>query len=131
MSADASQSAGKPADNPFGLTPGAWAGAGRPLTTWRLPLINGVAAAAIIGAVGFRLWEAHLPQYAVQEELVLIGAGVVFAVLAIAVRASRSSVTLSRIIRLRRFAWFEWCAEARHHLLHPVVPRVTCVTEGP
>ena len=95
MSADASQSAGKPADNPFGLTPGAWAGAGRPLTTWRLPLINGVAAAAIIGAVGFRLWEAHLPQYAVQEELVLIGAGVVFAVLAIAVRASRLATSLA------------------------------------
>ena len=95
MSTDASQSAGKPADNPFGLTPGAWAGAGQPLKTWRLPTINAIAAAAIIGAVGFRLWEAHLPAYAVQEEFVLMAAGLVFAVIAIGVRASRLSTSLA------------------------------------
>src|SRR5258708_25551987 len=57
--------------------------------SWQLPTINGIAAAALIAAVGFRLWEAHLPPYAVQEEFVLIGAGVVFAVIAVGVRASR------------------------------------------
>ena len=28
--------------------------------SWQLPTINGIAAAALIAAVGFRLWEAHL-----------------------------------------------------------------------
>src|SRR5258708_19712575 len=63
--------------------------------SWQLPTINGIAAAALIAAVGFRLWEAHLPPYAVQQELVLIGAGVVFAVIAVGVRASRFATNLT------------------------------------
>ena len=93
MSAERSQSAGKPAGNPFSLTPGAAAGLD-PLRSWRLAIINGIAAAAIIAAVGFRLYEAHLPGYAVQQELVLIGAGVLFAAIAVLVRASRMATSL-------------------------------------
>ncbi len=93
MSAERNQSAGKPAGNPFSLISGAWPGA-EPLRSWRLAIVNGIAAAAIILAVAFRLWEAHLPAYAVQQELVLIGAGLVFAVIAIGVRASRLASNL-------------------------------------
>ena len=64
------------------------------MRSWRLPLVNAVAAAAIIGAVGFRLWEARLPAPVVQEELILIGVGVVYALIAIAVRSSRLSTNL-------------------------------------
>jgi diguanylate cyclase (GGDEF)-like protein/PAS domain S-box-containing protein len=74
--------------NPFSLTPGTWAGAST-RSRWHLPFINGVAAAAIIAAIGIRLWEAHLPAYAVRQEFVLIGLGVVFAVVAAPIRASR------------------------------------------
>src|SRR5260370_1230703 len=63
--------------------------------TNRCPSTNGSAADAIIAAGGFRLWEAHLPPYAVQEEFVLIGAGVVFAVVAVGVRASRFATNLT------------------------------------
>ena len=90
MATDGPPPAGKPAGNPFSLTPGTWAGVST-RGSWHLPLINGVAAAAIIAAIGFRLWEAHLPPYAVQQEFILIGLGVVFAVVAVAVRASRFS----------------------------------------
>ena len=64
------------------------------MRSWRLAIINGVAAAAIIGAVGYRLYEAHLPSYAVQQEMVLIGAGVLFAAIAVVVRASRMATSL-------------------------------------
>ena len=69
MSAERKTSAGTPADNPFSLIPGASAGAGEPLRSWRLPLINGIAAAAVIGAIGFRLWEANLPPNVANEEV--------------------------------------------------------------
>jgi len=93
VSAERNQPAGTPAGNPFGLISGAWPGA-EPLRSWRLAIVNGIAAAAIIAAVAFRLWEAHLPSFAVQEELVLIGAGVVFAAIAISVRVSRYAANL-------------------------------------
>ena len=94
MSAERNQSAGKPAGNPFSLISGAWPGV-QPLRSWRLAVVNGIAAAAIIGAVAFRIWEAHLPSYAVQRELVLIGAGIVFAAIAIAVRVSRLAANVA------------------------------------
>jgi diguanylate cyclase (GGDEF)-like protein/PAS domain S-box-containing protein len=83
-----------PAGNPFSLIPGAWGGAD-PLRSWRLALVNAIGAAAIIGAVGFRVWTASLPSDAAHKELVLIGAGVVFAVIAVGVRASRFASSLS------------------------------------
>ncbi len=94
MAAEGSPSAGKPAGNPFSLIPGAWAGADT-LRSWRLALINGIGAAAIIGALAFRLWEAHLPPAAAQQELVLIGVGIVFAAIAVGVRASRLDSNLA------------------------------------
>ena len=94
MSAERSASAGRPADNPFSLIPGAWAGSD-PLRSWRLATINGIGAAAIIAAVAFRLSRAQMPSYAVQQELILISAGVVFAIIAIAVRASRFATNLA------------------------------------
>jgi len=100
VSAERKTSAGTPADNPFGLIPGAWAGAGRPLRSWRLPLVNGVAAAAVITAVGYRLWEANLPPNVAHEELILLAAGVIFAVIAIGVRASRFAVNLTILLLL-------------------------------
>ncbi|HAC46979.1 MAG TPA: hypothetical protein DCF65_13070, partial [Chloroflexi bacterium] len=94
MSAERNQSAGKPAGNPFNLISGAWPGA-EPLRSWRLAIVNGIAAAAIIAAVAFRIWEAHLPSYAVQRELVLIGVGIGFAAVAVAVRVSRLAANLA------------------------------------
>ncbi len=57
--------------------------------SWVLPLINSIAAAVIIGATVVRLWEAHLPRQILQEEGVLIGIGVVYGAIAVAVRGSR------------------------------------------
>ena len=86
-----SQPAG--ADSLFGAPP---AGPGEPrrpafLTSWRLPLINSLAAGVIIGAVALRLWEAHLPRVVLQEEGVLIAFGLVYGAVAVAIRASRFS----------------------------------------
>src|SRR5438477_2525336 len=83
-----------PADNPFSLIPRAWAGQD-PLRSWRLAAIHGIGAAAIIAAVAFRLSRAQMPSYAVQQELILISAGVLFAIIAIGVRASRSATNLA------------------------------------
>ncbi|HSS93797.1 MAG TPA: PAS domain S-box protein [Candidatus Dormibacteraeota bacterium] len=96
MSPEGNPSAGlRPADNPFSLIPGAWAGSSQRPRSWRLPLINSIAAAAFIAAVGFRLWEAHLPASVVQQELILIAAGIVFAAVAVGVRATRLSNNLA------------------------------------
>jgi len=59
------------------------------IDTRRLQVINILAAAAIIGAVGYRLWGAGLPAGVRQEELLLIAFGGVFAVVAVAVRPTR------------------------------------------
>src|SRR5256885_3102702 len=69
------------ADPLFGA---AWAAIGLPGPTrpWTLPLVNGVAVAAIIGAVAYRIWEAHPPAEVLREEAILIGIGAIFAVVA-------------------------------------------------
>ncbi|HZK74598.1 MAG TPA: PAS domain S-box protein [Clostridia bacterium] len=64
------------------------------LSSRRLSLINSIAAAVIIVAVGLRLWEANLPRVILQEEAVLLGAGVVYGGLAVAIRASRFSTRI-------------------------------------
>jgi diguanylate cyclase (GGDEF)-like protein/PAS domain S-box-containing protein len=45
----------------------------------------------IIVAVAYRLWEAHLPRDVLQEEGLVIGAGLVYAVIAVWIRGSRFS----------------------------------------
>jgi diguanylate cyclase (GGDEF)-like protein/PAS domain S-box-containing protein len=81
------------ADSLFGVAAAGWSDERQPvlLSSWRLPLINGLAAAVIIGAVAVRLWEAHLPRAVLQEEGVLIGVGAVYGAVAVAIRASRLS----------------------------------------
>jgi diguanylate cyclase (GGDEF)-like protein/PAS domain S-box-containing protein len=59
-----------------------------------LPLLNGVAAAAVILGVAYRIWEANLPPDVLQQEAILIGLGVILAIVAVAVRASRLSTSL-------------------------------------
>src|SRR5436190_1136482 len=68
------------ADPLFGA---AWAAVGlpRPSRPWNLPLVNGLAVAAIIGGVAYRLWLAHLPDDVLRVEMVLIAAGAVLGVL--------------------------------------------------
>ena len=68
----------------------AWASAATPRSAraWTLPLINGLAVAAIIGAVGYRVLEANLPADVLREEGALIGLGSVLGLVAIGVRAS-------------------------------------------
>jgi diguanylate cyclase (GGDEF)-like protein/PAS domain S-box-containing protein len=74
----------------------AWAASGtsRRFRASTLPLVNGVAVAAIIGAVAYRLMQAHLPADVLRAELILIGVGVVFAAAAIYVKVSRFSASL-------------------------------------
>jgi len=75
----------------------AWAASGAPrrLSSASLPVINGVAVAAIIAAVSYRLVQSNAPSDVIREELVLIGVGVVVAAVAIYVRASRLSSNLA------------------------------------
>jgi len=75
----------------------AWAAAGipRPRRPWNLPLVNVVAVAAIIAAVAYRIWQARPPADVLDEEAVLIGLGVVFAAIALAVKASRFGNSLA------------------------------------
>jgi len=75
------------ADPLFGA---AWAAIGlaRPTRPWTLPVVNGVAVAAIIGAVAYRIWEARPPAEVLREEAILIGIGVVFAAVAVWLKAS-------------------------------------------
>ncbi|HSS61182.1 MAG TPA: PAS domain S-box protein, partial [Candidatus Limnocylindrales bacterium] len=82
-----------PADPLFGA---AWAAIGlpRPTRPWTLPLVNGVAVAAVIGAVAYRIWEAHPPADVLRQEAVLIGIGVVFAVVAIWLKGSERGTRL-------------------------------------
>jgi PAS domain S-box-containing protein len=61
----------------------------RPARRWNLPLVNGLAIAAIIAGVGYRIWESNLPSEVRAEEVILIGIGVVFAGIAVAVKVSR------------------------------------------
>ena len=75
----------------------AWAAAGlpQPSRTWNLPVINALAAGAVIGGVAYRLWEAHLPAGVLREEAVLIALGVVLTGVAVAVRMSRLATSLA------------------------------------
>ena len=78
-------------DSLFGVASDGWAATGQPPppSSWRLPLTTSLAAAVIIGAVAVRLWEAHLPKEVLQEEGILIGVGIVYGAIAVAIRASR------------------------------------------
>src|SRR5256884_344579 len=83
-----------PATDPvFGA---AWAAAGLPQASgsWNLPLINAIAAAAVIAGVAYRIWEANLPAAVLRQEAVLIALGVVLAVIAVAVRISKLATSL-------------------------------------
>jgi diguanylate cyclase (GGDEF)-like protein/PAS domain S-box-containing protein len=88
-----SVSPGPSADPLFGA---AWAAAGvpRPARRWTLPLVNGIAVAAVIAGVAYRIWQAHLPAHVLQEETILIGIGVVFGAVAVVVKMSRFSASL-------------------------------------
>jgi diguanylate cyclase (GGDEF)-like protein/PAS domain S-box-containing protein len=81
------------ADPLFGA---AWASVGLPKPTrpWDLPVVNGLAVAAVIAGVAFRLWTARLPADVAREEELLIGLGVVLAVVAVALRVSRFGTML-------------------------------------
>ncbi len=82
------------ADPLFGA---AWAAVGlpRPSRPWNLPVVNGLAVAAIIGGVAYRLWLAHLPDDVLRVEMVLIAAGAVLGAAAVAVRVSRYATRLA------------------------------------
>src|SRR5256884_2781347 len=83
-----------PATDPvFGA---AWAAAGLPQASgsWNLPLINAIAAAAVIAGVAYRIWEANLPAAVLRQEAVLIALGVVLAAIAVAVRISKLATSL-------------------------------------
>ncbi len=60
----------------------------------KLPLINGIAAAAIVAAVAFRISQAHLPSDALREEYLLIAAGIVLGAVGVAIRASRFATSV-------------------------------------
>lgn len=69
----------------------AWASTGRHRPAdrrWTLPVINGVAVAAIFGGVTYRIFIAGLPANVIRAEAVLIGLGAVLAGVAVWVRAS-------------------------------------------
>src|SRR5205823_5986588 len=86
---------GHPSADPlFGA---AWAAAGVPRSSrsWNLPLVNGLAVAAIIAGVGYRLWAAHLPADVLREEAVLFAAGTLLAGVAVAVRVSKLAPRLA------------------------------------
>ncbi|TMC82436.1 MAG: PAS domain S-box protein [Chloroflexi bacterium] len=87
LAREMSMSPAPAADPLFGA---AWAAIGlpRPTRPWTLPLVNGIAVAAIIGAVAYRIWEAHPPAEVLREEAILIGIGAVFAVVAVWVKLS-------------------------------------------
>jgi diguanylate cyclase (GGDEF)-like protein/PAS domain S-box-containing protein len=78
-----------PASDPlFGAS---WSGAvlprrERPLA---IPLLNLLAAGAVIAGIGYRILEAHPPAPVLREEAALIAAGAVLAAVAVGVRASR------------------------------------------
>ncbi len=69
-------------------------GVPKPARPWRLPVVNGLAVAAVIGGVAYRLYLARLPADVAREEVVLIGLGVVLAVVAVFVRSSPYATTL-------------------------------------
>ena len=81
------------ADPLFGA---AWAAIGlpRPTRPWTIPVVNGVAVAAIISAIAYRIWEAHPPADVLREEAVLLGIGAVFAIVAVWLKMSHRGSNL-------------------------------------
>src|SRR2546425_2679576 len=81
------------ADPLFGA---AWAAAGLPQASrpWNLPVINAIAAAAVIAGGAYRIWEANLPATVLRPEAVLIPLGVGLAAVAGAGRSSKLATTL-------------------------------------
>ncbi|HXN91213.1 MAG TPA: PAS domain S-box protein [Candidatus Sulfotelmatobacter sp.] len=94
MAKDLTASPAPSADPLFGA---AWAAVGfpRPSRPWTTPLINGVAVAAIIGGLAYRLWEAHLPADVLRQEAILLAIGAVFGAIALGVRFSRFASSLA------------------------------------
>ena len=93
----AKQLNGAPAAAADPLFGAAWAAVGVPRQARRrtLPLVNGIAAAAIIAAVAYRIWSANPPADVLRQETLLIGIGLVFAVAAIWLKVSRWGSTLA------------------------------------
>ena len=91
LGSDLNPSEAPGADSLFGAGPAGWADHGKSTvpSSWRLPLITGIAAAAIIGAVAVRLWEANLPRVVLQEEALVLVVGVLYGGVAVLIRASR------------------------------------------
>ncbi|HKW70908.1 MAG TPA: PAS domain S-box protein, partial [Candidatus Dormibacteraeota bacterium] len=83
-----------PTDPLFGA---AWAAAAasRPAGPWNLSVVTGIAVAAIITAVSYRIWQAHPPADVLRAEAVLIGTGVLFAIICMALKATRLSTSLA------------------------------------
>ena len=52
-------------------------------------MVNGLAVAAIIAGVGYRLWQAHLPADVLRVEAVLFGLGILLGVVAVTARVSK------------------------------------------
>ena len=66
----------------------------KPTRPWRLPVVNAVAVAAVIAGVSYRLYRAGLPPDVARQEQVLIGLGVVLAIVAVVARTSRYATSL-------------------------------------
>ncbi len=66
-----------------------------PPTPWDQPVVTGLAVAAIIAAVAWRIWQANPPASVLSQEAVLIGIGVVFAAASVVVKGSRYSTSLA------------------------------------
>ena len=69
----------------------AWAAVGAPGPSgrWNLPLVNGLAVAAIVAGGAYRIYEAQLPPDALRQVEILIPVSVVLAAVGIVVRVSR------------------------------------------
>ena len=93
----AKQLNGAPAAAVDPLFGAAWAAVGVPgqARRWTLPLANGIAVAAIIAAVAYRIWAAGPPAGVLRAEALLIGVGLVFAFAAIWLKMSRWGGTLA------------------------------------
>ncbi|TMB43265.1 MAG: PAS domain S-box protein, partial [Chloroflexi bacterium] len=53
-----------------------------------MPLVNAIALLAIIAAITYRLWEAHLPSSVLRTEAIIIAAATILAVVGVAIRSS-------------------------------------------
>jgi diguanylate cyclase (GGDEF)-like protein/PAS domain S-box-containing protein len=83
---------------------GAALASSRPATPWNLPVVTGLAVAAIIAAVAWRIWQANPPAEVLRQEGLLIGVGVVFAAVSMVVKASRYASNLAVKVAITLFA---------------------------